>query len=133
MDAKNDPRVVVTNRRLSEPLCRRSVLGPPGGIRSAFKGFGEGSGNQNIQGTPKRLYHTVLSGGRPASLRCGCLAMRASVSSKAGLALGSRVMFAGFYGVVETGASRNWPPVSSDHLALAPDAVDGHPIKKRKL
>ena len=57
-----------------------------------------------------------------------CSAMRAPVSSRtpgeSGLAVGSRVMFTGPYGVGENGAWQEWLLVRPEHLALVPDAID---------
>ena len=41
-----------------------------------------------------------------------------------GLAVGSRVMFTGPYGVAENGAWQEWLLVRPEHLAPAPDAID---------
>jgi NADPH:quinone reductase len=41
-----------------------------------------------------------------------------------GLAVGSRVMFTGPYGVGENGAWQGWLLVRPEHLALVPDAID---------
>src|SRR6202035_5698123 len=41
-----------------------------------------------------------------------------------GLAVGSRVMFTGPYGVGENGTWQQWLLVRSEHLALVPDTID---------
>jgi NADPH2:quinone reductase len=41
-----------------------------------------------------------------------------------GLAVGSRVMFTGPYGVAENGAWQEWLLVRPEHLALVPDTID---------
>ena len=42
-----------------------------------------------------------------------------------GLAVGSRVMFTGPYGVRENGAWQEWLLPRPEDLAVAPDAIDG--------
>jgi NADPH:quinone reductase len=45
-------------------------------------------------------------------------------AGESGLAVGSRVMFTGPYGVGENGAWQDWLLVRPEHLALVPDAID---------
>ncbi len=45
-------------------------------------------------------------------------------AGESGLAVGSRVMFTGPYGVGENGAWQEWLLVRPEHLALVPDAID---------
>jgi NADPH:quinone reductase-like Zn-dependent oxidoreductase len=45
-------------------------------------------------------------------------------AGESGLALGSRVMFTGPYGVAENGAWQEWLLVKPEHLALVPQAID---------
>src|SRR5258707_1806762 len=45
-------------------------------------------------------------------------------AGESGLAVGSRVMFTGPYGVAEPGAWQDWLLVRPEHLALVPDAID---------
>src|ERR1700687_3733805 len=74
------------------------------------------------------LEYTVLSGGHPrakAPLVLGNEGAGVIEDSRgAGLALGSRVMFTGPYGVAESGAWQDWLLVRPEHLALVPDAID---------
>jgi NADPH:quinone reductase len=73
------------------------------------------------------LDHTILSGGLPrakAPLVLGCEG--AGVIENAGgsgLAAGSRVMFAGSYGVRENGAWEEWLLVRREDLVLIPNAI----------
>jgi NADPH2:quinone reductase len=74
------------------------------------------------------LEYTVLSGGHPrvkAPLVLGNEG--AGVIEDAGgsgLAVGSRAMFTGPYGVGENGTWQEWLLVRPEHLALVPDAID---------
>jgi NADPH:quinone reductase-like Zn-dependent oxidoreductase len=52
-------------------------------------------------------------------------------AGESGLAVGSRVMFTGPYGVGENGAWQDWLLVRPEHFALAPDAIDWRPIRER--
>src|ERR1700722_6118569 len=74
------------------------------------------------------LDHTILSGGysrakAPLGLgnEGGGVIGDAGVS---GLAVGSRVMFTGPYGVAENGTWQDWLLVRPEHLALVPDAIE---------
>src|ERR1700746_2819996 len=74
------------------------------------------------------LEYTVLSGGHPRAKAPLVLGNEgAGVIEDAGdsrLAVGSRVMFTGPYGVGENGAWQEWLVVRREHLALVPDAID---------
>jgi NADPH2:quinone reductase len=74
------------------------------------------------------LDHTILSGGHPRARAPLVLGNEgAGVIEDAGdsdLAVGSRVMFTGPYGVGENGAWQQWLLVRPEHLALVPDAID---------
>jgi NADPH2:quinone reductase len=74
------------------------------------------------------LEYTVLSGGHPRAKAPLVLGNEgAGVIEDAGgsgLAVGSRVMFTGPYGVGENGAWQEWLLVRPEHLALVPDAID---------
>src|ERR1700755_1628336 len=74
------------------------------------------------------LEYTVLSGGHPRAKAPLVLGNEgAGVTEGAGdsgLAVGSRVMFTGPYGVRENGAWQGWLLVKPEHLALVPDAID---------
>jgi NADPH2:quinone reductase len=74
------------------------------------------------------LDHTILSGGHPRARAPLVLGNEgAGVIEDAGdsaLAVGSRVMFTGPYGVGENGAWQEWLLVRPEHLALVPDAID---------
>jgi NADPH:quinone reductase len=74
------------------------------------------------------LDHTILSGGHPRAKPPLVLGNEgAGVITDAGasdLAVGSRVMFTGPYGLGENGAWQDWLLVRSEHLALVPDAID---------
>src|SRR5260221_10908820 len=74
------------------------------------------------------LEYTVLSGGHPRAKAPLVLGNEgAGVIEDAGdsrLAVGSRVMFTGPYGVGENGAWQEWVLVRPEHLALVPDAID---------
>jgi NADPH:quinone reductase len=74
------------------------------------------------------LDHTILSGGHPRAKAPLVLGNEgAGVIEDAGasdLAVGSRVMFTGPYGVGENGAWQDWLLVRLEHLALVPDAID---------
>lgn len=74
------------------------------------------------------LEHTILSGGYPRAKAPLVLGNEgAGVIEDAGgseLAVGSRVMFTGPYGVAETGAWQDWLLVRPEHLTLAPDGID---------
>src|ERR1700704_5216193 len=72
--------------------------------------------------------HTLPSGGHPRTKGPLVLGNEgAGVIEDAGLsglAVGSRVMFTGPYGVAETGTWQQWLPVRPENLALVPDAID---------
>jgi NADPH2:quinone reductase len=74
------------------------------------------------------LDHTILSGGHPRAKAPLVLGNEGTgVVEDAGasdLAVGSRVMFTGPYGVGENGAWQDWLLVRPEHLALVPDAID---------
>src|SRR5882757_1650357 len=74
------------------------------------------------------LEYTVLSGGHPRAKAPLVLGNEgAGLIEDAGdsrLAVGSRVMFTGPYGVGENGTWQEWLLVRPEHLALAPDAID---------
>jgi NADPH2:quinone reductase len=74
------------------------------------------------------LEYTILSGGHPRAKAPLVLGNEgAGVIEDAGLsglAVGSRVMFTGPYGVGENGAWQEWLLVKPEHLALVPDAID---------
>src|SRR6202171_5180179 len=73
------------------------------------------------------LEYTVLSGGHPRAKAPLVLGNEgAGVIEDAGgsgLAVGSRVMFTGPYGVRENGAWQEWLLARPEHLALVPDAI----------
>ncbi len=75
------------------------------------------------------LDHTILSGGHPRAKAPLVLGNEGAGviedAGDSGLAVGSRVMFTGPYGIAETGAWQEWLLVRPEHLALAPDAIDG--------
>src|SRR5258707_1698887 len=74
------------------------------------------------------LEYTVLSGGHPRAKAPLVLGNEgAGVIEDAGdsrLALGSRVMFTGPYGVGENGTWQEWLLVRPEHLAIVPDVID---------
>jgi NADPH:quinone reductase len=74
------------------------------------------------------LDHTILSGGHPRAKAPLVLGNEGAGiiedSGGSGLAVGSRVMFTGPYGVGENGAWQEWLLVRPEHLALVPDAID---------
>ena len=74
------------------------------------------------------LDYTILSGGHPRAKAPLVLGNEgAGVIEEAGdsgLAVGSRVMFTGPYGVRENGAWQEWLLARPEDLALAPDAID---------
>src|SRR5277367_3680016 len=74
------------------------------------------------------LDHTILSGGHPRAKAPLVLGNEgAGIIEDAGessLAVGSRVMFTGPYGVAENGAWQDRLLVRPEHLALVPDGVD---------
>src|SRR5579859_3353003 len=74
------------------------------------------------------LDHTILSGGHPRAKAPLVLGNEGAGivedAGASGLAVGSRVMFTGPYGVGENGAWQEWLLVKPEHLALVPDAID---------
>src|ERR1700724_3270165 len=74
------------------------------------------------------LDHTILSGGHPRAKAPLVLGNEGAGviedAGESGLAVGSRVMFTGPYGVRENGAWQEWLPARAEHLALVPDAID---------
>jgi NADPH2:quinone reductase len=74
------------------------------------------------------LDHTIVSGGHPRAKAPLVLGNEGAGviedAGDSGLAVGSRVMFTGPYGVVENGAWQDWLLVRPEHLALVPGAID---------
>jgi NADPH:quinone reductase len=74
------------------------------------------------------LDHTILSGGHPRAKAPLVLGNEGAGviedAGDSGLAVGSRVMFTGPYGVAETGAWQEWLLVRPEHLARVPNAID---------
>jgi NADPH2:quinone reductase len=74
------------------------------------------------------LDHTILSGGHPRAKAPLVLGNEGAGviedAGDSGLAVGSRVMFTGPYGVAENGAWQEWLLVKPEHLALVPEAVE---------
>src|SRR2546426_6775853 len=74
------------------------------------------------------LDHTILSGGHPRAKAPLVLGNEGAGviedSGDSGLAVGSRVMFTGPYGVRENGAWQEWLLVRTEDLALVPDSID---------
>jgi NADPH2:quinone reductase len=74
------------------------------------------------------LEYTVLSGGHPRAKPPLVLGNEGAGviedAGDSGLAVGSRVMFTGPYGVGENGTWREWLLVRPEHLVLVPDAID---------
>src|SRR6202158_3745384 len=74
------------------------------------------------------LDHTILSGGLPRAKAPLVLGNEGAGvvedAGDSGLAVGSRVMFTGPYGVGENGTWQEWLLVRPEHLALVPDAID---------
>ncbi|KLU27364.1 quinone oxidoreductase [Caballeronia mineralivorans PML1(12)] len=74
------------------------------------------------------LDHTILSGGHPRARAPLVLGNEGAGviedAGDSGLAVGSRVMFTGPYGVGENGTWQEWLLVRPEHLALVPDAID---------
>src|SRR6266436_6277119 len=73
------------------------------------------------------LDHTILSGAHPRAKAPLVLGNEGAGvvedAGDSGLAVGSRVMFTGPYGVRENGAWQEWLLVRPEHLALVPDAI----------
>ena len=74
------------------------------------------------------LDYTILSGGHPLAKAPLVLGNEGGGviedAGDSGLAVGSRVMFTGPYGVRENGAWQEWLLARPEDLALAPDAID---------
>ena len=74
------------------------------------------------------LEHTILSGGYPRAKAPLVLGGEgAGVVEEGGgtaFSVGSRVMFAGTYGVSENGAYSEWLAVRKENLCLVPDNID---------
>jgi NADPH:quinone reductase len=74
------------------------------------------------------LDHTILSGGHPRAKAPLVLGNEGAGviedAGDSGLAVGSRVMFTGPYGVRENGAWEEWLLSRPEDLALVPDAID---------
>src|ERR1700731_4921208 len=74
------------------------------------------------------LDHTILSGGHPRAKAPLVLGNEGAGvvedAGDSGLAVGSRVMFTGPYGVRENGAWQEWLLVRPEHLALVPETVE---------
>src|ERR1700731_4375039 len=74
------------------------------------------------------LDHTILSGGHPRAKAPLVLGNEGAGvvedAGDSGLAVGSRVMFTGPYGVGENGAWQEWLLTRPEHLALVPEAVE---------
>jgi NADPH2:quinone reductase len=74
------------------------------------------------------LDHTILSGGHPRAKAPLVLGNEGAGviedAGDSGIAVGSRVMFTGPYGVGENGAWQEWLLVRPEHLALVPNAID---------
>jgi NADPH2:quinone reductase len=74
------------------------------------------------------LDHTILAGGHPRARAPLVLGNEGAGiiedAGASGLAVGSRVMFTGPYGVAENGTWQEWLLVRPEHLALVPDAID---------
>ena len=75
------------------------------------------------------LDHTILSGGHPRAKAPLVLGNEGAGviedAGDSGLAVGSRVMFTGPYGVRENGAWQEWLLARPEDLAIVPDAIDG--------
>src|SRR6266436_4373941 len=74
------------------------------------------------------LDHTILSGGHPRAKAPLVLGNEGAGvvedAGDSGLAVGSRVMFTGPYGVGENGAWQEWLLARPEDLAFVPDAID---------
>src|SRR6204780_2687461 len=74
------------------------------------------------------LEYTILSGGHPRATAPLVLGNEGAGviedAGDSGLAVGSRVVFKGPYGVAENGAWQEWLLVRPEHLALVPNAID---------
>ena len=74
------------------------------------------------------LEHTILSGGHPRAKAPLVLGNEGAGviedAGDSGLAVGSRVMFTGAYGVTENGTYSDWLAVRKENLCAIPDNVD---------
>jgi NADPH2:quinone reductase len=74
------------------------------------------------------LEYAILSGGHPRAKAPLVLGNEGAGviedAGDSGLAVGSRVMFTGPYGVSENGTWQEWLLARAEHLALVPDAID---------
>src|SRR5579862_6886782 len=74
------------------------------------------------------LDHTILTGGHPRARPPLVLGNEGAGviedAGNSGLAVGSRVMFTGPYGVAENGTWQEWLLARPEHLALVPSAID---------
>jgi NADPH2:quinone reductase len=74
------------------------------------------------------LEYTVLSGGHPRAKAPLALGNEGAGviedAGDSGLAVGSRVMFTGPYGVSENGAWQEWLLVRPEHLTFVPDTIE---------
>jgi len=74
------------------------------------------------------LDYTILSGGHPRAKAPLVLGNEGAGviddAGDSGLAVGSRVMFTGPYGVRENGAWQEWLLAKPENLAFVPDAID---------
>jgi NADPH:quinone reductase len=74
------------------------------------------------------LDHTILTGGHPRARAPLVLGNEGAGvvedAGESGLAVGSRVMFTGPYGVAENGSWQEWLLVKPEHLVVVPDAID---------
>src|SRR5436853_7597809 len=74
------------------------------------------------------LDHTILSGGHPRAKAPLVIGNEGAGviedAGDSGLAVGSRVMFTGPYGVRENGAWQEWLLVRTEDVALVPDSND---------
>src|SRR6202453_299027 len=74
------------------------------------------------------LEYTVLAGGHPRAQAPLVLGNEGAGviedAGDSGLAVGSRVMFTGPYGVSENGTWQEWLLVRPEHLAFVPDAIE---------
>jgi NADPH:quinone reductase len=74
------------------------------------------------------LEYTILSGGHPRAKAPLALGNEGAGvvedAGDSGIAVGSRVMFTGPYGVSENGAWQEWLLVRPEHLAFVPDTIE---------
>src|ERR1700682_4515395 len=80
------------------------------------------------------LDHTILSGGHPRAKAPLVLGNEGTGiiedAGDSGLAVGSRVMFTGPYGVRENGAWQEWLLVRPEDLALVPDSSRSNSLQR---